>query len=199
MAACAGQDLDPAGGRLGPAHAAVRRAGAEGAEDAALQALDYRIAAEILLLFYEDLADRNQAGPLPDARRNGAASAARAPELPAEQTLDEDLVDLGISPHPRVVLAVEGETEKHHVPLVWRALGYPDAPGLMRLLKLGAANRDLEKVAALAAAPLVGRKSPGQRPAWLLIKPYTWLLVAVDPEPPYHDTRRVARDADGRS
>ena len=76
-----------------------------------------------------------------------------------------------ISPHPRVVLAVEGEAEEIHAPLVWKALGYPEAPELFRLLKLGGVGRDLEKVAALAAAPLVGEKAPGERAAWLLIKP----------------------------
>ena len=32
------------------------------------------------------------------------------------RTLDEDLMGLGLSPHPRVVLAVEGDTEMTHVP-----------------------------------------------------------------------------------
>lgn len=35
-------------------------------KDAALQAMDLRIAAEILLLFYEDLAEHDHAEPLPD-------------------------------------------------------------------------------------------------------------------------------------
>jgi len=57
------------GGQLDPVGAAwsqlMRRAPAKARKrlkDAALQALDLRIAAEILLLFYEDLAERNQAG-----------------------------------------------------------------------------------------------------------------------------------------
>ena len=52
----------------------------------------------------------------------------------------------------------------------------------MRLLMLGGANKDPVKVAALAAAPLVAGKAPGQRPAWLLIKPPTRLFIAIDPE-----------------
>src|SRR5262249_4612699 len=90
-----------------------------------------------------------------------------------EHTLDQDLMDLGISPHPRVVLAVEGETEQAHVPLVWRELDYRDAPELMRLFMLGGVNKNLETVAALAVAPLVGPKIHGGRPAWPLIKPPT--------------------------
>jgi hypothetical protein len=62
-----------------------------------------------------------------------------------DQTLDEDLMHLGISPHPRVVLAIEGGTEQTHVPLIWKQLDYPDAPELLRLLMLDGDDRDLEK------------------------------------------------------
>ena len=174
----------------------MRRAPARARErvkDAVLQALDLRIAAEILLLFYEDLADRNQAEPLPDVAKSMAWHPLHERLSYRPKTLDENLVALGISPHPRVVLALEGETEMYHAPFVWRALGFSDAPELMRLLKLGAANRDLVKLAALAAAPLVSEKVPGTD-AWTLIKPYTRLLVAVDPDPPFTTAERVARE-----
>jgi hypothetical protein len=163
-------------------------------KDAALSALDYRIAAEILLLFYDDLADRGQAAPLPDLAEMRMSWHPLHERLSSgRRTLDEDLMRLGISPHPRVILAVEGETEQVHVPLVWKDLGYPDAPELMRLLMLGGVDRDLEKVAALAAAPLVGQKVPGPRPAWQLIKPPSRLLIAVDPEGRYFAPGKVTR------
>lgn len=149
-------------------------------KDTALLAMDYREAAEILLRFYEDLADHSQAEKLPSMpRMSWHPLNERLSHRP--DTLDQDLMQLGISPHPRVVLAVEGEAEEVHAPLVWKALGYPEAPELIRLLKLGGVDRDLEKVAALAAAPLVGGKVNGHD-SWWLIKPPTRLLVAVDPE-----------------
>ena len=160
-------------------------------KDAALMALDDRIAAEILLLFYEDLAARDKSEPLPDIPRMSWHPLHERLSF-RDQTLDEDLTSLGISPHPRVVLAVEGETEEVHAPLVWELLGYPDAPELMRLLKLGGVDRDLEKVAALAAAPLVSGRTPG-RPGWLLIKPPTRLYIAVDPEGKYFTPAKVPR------
>ena len=87
-------------------------------KDAALQAMDLRIAAEILLLFYEDLAGCDQAEPLP----NLSASLGWHPLVERlsfrRNTLDEDLVALGISPHPRVVLALKGEAEMFHAPRV---------------------------------------------------------------------------------
>lgn len=106
-----------------------------------------------------------------------------------EGTLDQDLMNVGLSPHPRVVLAVEGESEEVHAPRVWKALGYPDAPELMRFLKLGGVDKNLQKVAALAAAPLIaGRKTED---TWELIKPPTCLMVAVDPEGRYFAPNKV--------
>ena len=87
-------------------------------KDAALQALDLRIAAEILLLFYQDLAERNQAEPLPDVAKSMARHPLHERLSYRPKTLDENLVSLGISPHPRVVLALEGETEMYHAPFV---------------------------------------------------------------------------------
>jgi hypothetical protein len=148
----------------------------------ALSAMDLREAAELLLRFYEDLATRGAAAPLPDPKDFGMSWHPLCDRISYRgQTLDEDLMDLGLSPYPRVILAVEGETEELHAPLVWTALGFPEAPELVRVLMIGGVHRDLVKVAALAAAPVVRGQLPGQD-AWQLIKPPTRLLVAVDPE-----------------
>ncbi len=90
------------------------------------------------------------------------------------------------------LLAIEGDTEQVHVPLVWKALDYPNAPELMRVLKLGGVNRDLEKVAAVTAAPLVDGEIGGPE-GWQLIKPPTRLLIAVDPEGQFETAAKVAR------
>ena len=188
------KDLDPVGDAWSSLIRRAPQKAWKGLRGDALSALDYRIAAEILLLFYEDVAARNQAQPLPDVAEMGMSWHALRERLSSRpQTLDEDLMDLGISPHPRVVLAVEGETEQAHVPRVWNELDYPDAPELMRLLMLGGVDRDLEKVAALAAAPLVGPKIQGQRPAWTLIKPPTCLYIAVDPEGRYFAPDKIEK------
>lgn len=163
----------------------------EGLKDAALSAVDYRVAAEILLLFYEDLATCEHAEPLPDVPP-GSSHHLRYRLSHRDRTLDEDLTYLGLSPHPRVVLAVEGETEEVHTPLVWKELDYPDAPELMRPLKLDGVDRDLEKVAALAAAPLISGKAPG-RAGWLLLKPPACLYIAVDPEGQYFAPGKVSQ------
>ena len=161
-------------------------------EDDALLAVDHRIAAEILLLFYEDIAAQGKAEPLPDLPRRGGWHPLYERLSFRSGTLDEDLMGLGISPHPRVVLAIEGETEQVHVPYVRRALAYSEAPELLRLLWLGGVDKDLQKVAALAAAPLVGEKLPGSD-AWTLIKPPTRLFIAVDPVGKFFAPNKVAR------
>ena len=161
-------------------------------KDAVLLALDDRVAAEILLRFYEDLALRGQARPLPDLSNAKGWNPLHERLSYHPETLDDDLVRLGISPHPRVVLALEGETEAYHAPLVWQALGFSETPELMRLLKLGGTDHDLTKVAAVTAAPLVGGKVlPNE---WKLIKPYTRLFVAVDPDKPFTTPERVAEE-----
>jgi hypothetical protein len=58
-------------GLLESAHAARSGQGMEGSQERRLSAMDYRIAAEILLLFDDDLAARGQADPLPDVPRYG--------------------------------------------------------------------------------------------------------------------------------
>ena len=174
----------------------IRRAPAKAREDlkdAVLQAMDLRIASEILLLFYEDLVARDQAEPLPDVSTLTGWSPLAERLSYRARSLDENLVTLGISPHPRVVLALEGETEMYHAPRIQAALEFTGAPELLRLLKLGAANRELVKVAALAAAPLVSDKVPGTD-AWRLIKPYTKLFVAVDPDAPFTTPGKVASE-----
>jgi len=85
----------------------MRRAPAKSWEhlkDASLLAMDDRIAAEIVLRFYEDLALRGQAEPLPDLSTTMAWHPLHERLSNHPETLDEDLVRLGISPHPRVVL-----------------------------------------------------------------------------------------------
>jgi hypothetical protein len=186
--------IDPFGREWGPL---VRRAPPrswDGLKDNARLAIDLAEAAEILLRFYEDLAALGRAEQLPQLP--GQAWHPLHDRLSVRsRTLDEDLSRLGISPHPRVVLAIEGQSEAVHVPKVWSALGFRDGPELMRVLVLGSVDRDLEKVAALAAAPLINRRQHTNT-TFDLLKPPTKLVVAVDPEGKYFAPGRVDRTRD---
>ncbi len=164
----------------------VRRAPAsshKGLKNAALSAMDLRVTAEILVRFYEDLASHGLAEPLPEIDPRSGWWFMHERLSFRRDTLDKNLMDLGISPHPRVVLAVEGDTEESHVPKILKLLEYSDAPELIRVLNLGGTKRDIQKLAVLAAAPLVSHKGvDGDREFWWLIKPPTCFMVAADPE-----------------
>jgi hypothetical protein len=179
--------IEPTGGSWSQL---LRRAPRDSWKDlkgAARSAMDLRETAEILLRFYEDLSERGEAEPLPDIPHY-AWHPLHERLSSRRETLDQDLMHLGLSPHPRVVLAVEGESEESHVPRIWRKLGYPESPELVRLFKLGSTSKDPVKIAALATTPLVTRKDPEGK-FWWIAKPPTRFMVAADPENYYAPNR----------
>ena len=181
--------IDPVGeawGRL------IRRSPPDswnGLKNMARSAMDLRETAELLLCFYDDLAKRGTADPLPTSELNPGMGWHPLLERLSykRQTLDQDLMGLGISPHPRVVLAIEGETEQLHFPRVWSTLGLPDAPELLRTIKLGGVDNDPVKVGVLAAAPLIARRDESKQ-FWWVVKPPTCFIIAIDPEGKYYGT-----------
>ncbi|WP_410675537.1 hypothetical protein [Amycolatopsis sp. cmx-4-68] len=180
--------IDPLGGAWGKLARRAPKKAWESLKGAALSAMDMRQTAEILLLFYEDLAGRGAVSALPEPTPYGFHPLLERLSY-RDSSLDEDLISLGVSPHPRVVLAVEGESEEDHIPKIWEELGYREAPELMRVLRLGGVDRDLQKVAALAAAPLVSGRRGDKH--WGLRKPPACLLVATDPEGIYFAPDKV--------
>jgi hypothetical protein len=156
----------------------------------ALLAMDHRITAELLLRFYEDLAAAGAADPLPQ-HDPAMGWHPLGDRLSARwRSLDQDLTVLGVSPHPRVVLAIEGDTEQLHVSRVWSVLRLPNAPELLRVIKLGGVDKDPVLAGMLAATPLL----EGQDPAgnfWWGAKPPTCFMIAADPEGRYYGARKV--------
>lgn len=83
----------------------------------ALIAIDHRIAAEILLRFYDDLVDAGVAPALPQIPR--FAPHPLQERLKRDRNaLDAVLMDFGLSPQPSLILFLEGETEMEIVPRV---------------------------------------------------------------------------------
>jgi hypothetical protein len=76
------------------------------------------------------------------------------------------LSGLGLSPHPGVVLVIEGETEEVLFPLVRDHLQMPRQFEVVQSLVLRGVGKDLTKLAAFASAPLIERK---ERDGWLLV------------------------------
>lgn len=156
----------------------------------ALVALDHRLAAEVLLLFYEDLAERNAAPPLPQLPRLAWHPLFERISDQGDEQLDSLLAHLGVSPHPGVVLVVEGETEELLVPRVFDHLELRRTPDLVRVLCMRGADSELPLVAAATVAPLLGQR---RGDSYDMIRPPTRLVIAVDQDQGWDTPEKIAR------
>jgi hypothetical protein len=157
----------------------------------ALAAMDHRLAAEVLLLFYEDLAVREQVAGLPDLPSTAWHPLHERISAGRSEHLDALLARLGVSPHPGVILVVEGETEELLVPRVFDQLERRRTPDLVRILCMRGADRDLALVAAAAAAPLLGQR---RGDGYDMIRPPTRLVIAVDQDRKWDSEEKVTRE-----
>lgn len=152
----------------------------------ALAAIDRRVAAEILLRCYEDLAGQGVVAAR--ETRTDAFHSERERISFRRQPLDANLSSLGISPHPGVVLVVEGESEEVIVPRIRDHIRIPNEAQVIQSVVLRGIGHDLTKLAAFACAPMVERP---EGDGWLLVKPPTHLVVLVDPDPPFDTAKGV--------
>jgi len=156
----------------------------------ALIALDHRLAAEVLLLFYEDLAQRDAASPLSELPRIAWHPLLERISDHGDEELDSLLAHLGVSPHPGVVLAVEGETEELLVPRVFDHLNLRRTSDLVRVLCMRGADTELPLVAAATVAPLLGQR---RGDSYDMIRPPTRLVIAVDQDQGWDSPAKVER------
>lgn len=149
-------------------------------------AVDLRVAAEILLRYIEELAEKGFADPLPDIPPRATHPLnERLRPRPAE--LDAILTNYDLSPHPSLVLVLEGTSEMDVAPKAMRALGIPVRDSFIRLVNLGGINKQLELLARYIVPSL--RRVGGNSAE--LLRPPTRLMVVTDAEPPY--ASRAAR------
>lgn len=155
----------------------------------ALLALDYRIAAEILLCFYDDLVEAGAAPPLeplpkrfPGPRRKRLGTSGRE--------LNSVLMDFGISPQPSLILVLEGATEMRLVPRVMELLGADLQSVRIKLFDAQGVTRDFGVLARYAATPEIGEEV-GIGKGFLLTRPPTHFLVAIDPEHAFDTPEKV--------
>jgi hypothetical protein len=143
----------------------------------ALLALDHRVAAEMLLRFHEDLAARGlaTASEPPDPRYHDPLHG-RIPR--GDAGLERAVTEFGLSPHPALLLVLEGETEMALVP---RALDVflPRWRPRVRLVNARGVDANLDLLAAYAGELALGEEH-GEMVR--LTRPYTRFLVAFDPE-----------------
>jgi hypothetical protein len=142
-------------------------------------ALDHRIAAEMLFRFRDELASAGAAPPL-----QAPPAAAWTPQQerfnnPAEQ-LDEVLTDFGISPHPSLVLALEGQVEMIMVAYAMTHLHVPQRRNFIELVNVGGVDKNYGLLGGYVAAPELGKAL--QPDMVLLNRPVTRFMVVADPE-----------------
>lgn len=141
----------------------------------ALVAMDRRIAADILLRFYDDLVVRGAAeaiAPIP-----GPIWHPLLDRLGQKHQLDRVLTRYGLSPHPSVVLVVEGETEMALLPLIMEELGISRDESHLRVINAQTETRDHTLLATYTAVPRLG---PVDGDVAEFIRPPTRYVIALD-------------------
>ncbi|HVF05994.1 MAG TPA: hypothetical protein VNA20_14220 [Frankiaceae bacterium] len=159
----------------------------------ALLANEHRVAAEHLLDFYEDLAERGHAPALPPL--NEQWWGARHDRLRVEvRERAETLMDFRLTDRRAVVLGLEGETEMEVVARVLDVLGIDPHSDLVRLVNLHSVDGDVRLLARAVATP---RLDPAGHRGARLLSPLTGLIIAVDPEKKYATSVQQAQQRDG--
>jgi hypothetical protein len=146
--------------------------------------MDIRLAGELLLRYYDRLVREGLATPLPQPPRTRTPYDLR---LKRRRPLDALLTDFGLSPHPQLILIVEGLTERLLVPRVMEKLGVPADDDFISVQDSEGVTTNLGPLLAYLA-PQPGEEESGRyvRP----LRPLTRFLIVFDPEGP------VATDAD---
>ena len=147
----------------------------------ALDCLWHRIGAEILLRAHEELAASAELEPLPDTSR----ASGRIPihdrlgrTSDNVESLEQVLGTFGLSPHPRVLLLVEGETELIHFPLLLEQFGL-DRPEQVRVQHCKGSSVNPQLLARYAISPRIGKR---RGDGWQLAATPTALVIAMDAE-----------------
>lgn len=142
----------------------------------ALHAVWQRIGAEVLLRAHEELSARGRVAPLPE----------RSPHLwhplddriglgDRRQGLDEALTRMRVSPHPPVVLVLEGQVEELHVGALLKEIGVSEH---VRVVNQRTSSDDPSKLATFLAPRIREARADRQ----ILERNPVALFVAMDPE-----------------
>lgn len=151
----------------------------------ALEAIWQRLAAEVLLRAHEEIAESGELAPLrdPEASRVWTPLLDRVGEQPYADGLERGLARVGLAPHPRVLLVVEGTTEMLHLRALLGELGI-GAAHQVRLHEQGTSS-DWPHELARSVVPRLGRVRRGH---YDVDSGTTALVVAMDAEGKYWGT-----------
>lgn len=150
-------------------------------EGEARSAVDLRIGAEIFLRYYDRLVRGRLAPKIePPPRRHRDDFSGR---LKPQGSLDRTLATFGLSPHPRLVLVVEGETELLLFPRLMELSAVRKDRDFIAVENAQGVGRDISALIAYAVAPQTERDESDRY--LRLLKPLTRLLAVMDAEGKY--------------
>ncbi|MDE0614953.1 MAG: hypothetical protein OXI32_11135 [bacterium] len=153
----------------------------------ALLAHEYRIAAELLLLYVEDQARLGITDP-PDEPPTGLIHPRHQRLRVDDRERADTVMRFGISDRPALVLAVEGHAEYEIAPRVLEIFGYDPVASRIEVVNLESITGDVKLLARAVAVPRLD--TDGDRYS-RLFSPLTSLMVVVDPEKPYESSNRA--------
>lgn len=145
-------------------------------------AMDYRIAAEILLRALDDLGRTDLSTP---PERTGRMVRVDLDDRlrPDPDKLEKSLTDRGLNSAPALLLVLEGTTEMVLMPdVLAELLGQPVPQSLIEIVDMKGIDRYLDLLVRREVAPRLG-ESQGNF-VWLA-RPPTRMFIAVDPERRY--------------
>ena len=144
----------------------------------ARSAIDLRIGAEVLMRYYDRLARDHLAPKIePPGRRERDEFGGR---LRPVGGLDRTLTEFGLSPHPRLILVVEGETELFIFPRLMDLFGIRRDRDYIAIESTQGVDKNIAALVAYAVAPQTERD---EHDRYLrLNKPLTRLLAVMDAE-----------------
>jgi hypothetical protein len=145
-------------------------------------AIDFRLAAEILLRGYESMAQAGTAPALPEIPPlTSHPLAERLKADPGE--LDSILTEFGISPHPALVLILEGDTEVVLLTRAFRKLGLRNSRNFIEFVKRGGITKPIDALLYLVGPePEKSGARVISEDVLLLGRPPTRVLVTGDSE-----------------
>ena len=145
-------------------------------------AMDFRIAAELLLGAVEDIGRTDLTTPPPRTERVAWVVLDDRLRRDPDRT-ESALTARGLYPAPALLLVLEGNTEMLLMPDVLAELyGGPVPESIVQIVGMESIDRDLDLLVRREVAPRLG-ESHGDF-VWL-VRPPTRMLVAVDPEKRY--------------
>ena len=153
----------------------------------ALDAMELRIAADMLIHYYEDLVETGTADPLPDLPTTFTHPRSDRLKVTYPERA-KTMQRFRLFNSPAVVIVVEGHTEMNILPRVLELSQAGPSTGLVTLVNLKSIDADIKLVARSVAVPLLLPERPGTA---TILRPLVGLVVAVDQENKYDSPEAI--------